>query len=171
MGSRSFTLMAIVFLVIGGAYWWFNLGPGRPDAGFGARSLSVQEAWPGAVQMVRPGLRDATDGVEHRGVPRILAPIVVVIGVLLAGYVIAWILLQVVRGLFTGSGLIASLFQVVIVPLWQIGLTLISAMQTVEWVRDKGLLGGADATTPAFVGYAIVSLVMMYGLSRVRVQT
>jgi hypothetical protein len=70
-------------------------------------------------------------------------------------------------GLFTGASLIAGFFQVIVAPLWQIGLTLVSAMQTVEWIREKGLIG-ADVTTPAFVAFAIISLAMMYGLSRVR---
>jgi hypothetical protein len=165
MGSRTFTVMAIVFVALGAAYWWFNMGPGRPDAG--ARSFSVQEAWPTAVRMVQPTLRDASFGLERRGVPRGLANIVVILGVFLAGFVFAWVLLRIVGGLFTGASAVSGLFQIVVVPLWQIGLTLVSAAQTVEWLQQHGMLGGGGAT-PAFVGYAIVSLVMLYGLSKVR---
>jgi hypothetical protein len=166
MGSRTFTLMAIVFVAIGAAYWWFNMGPGRPEAT--ARSFSVQEAWPNAVRIVRPTLRDAAFSLERSGVPRILAPVLVIAGVLAMGFVAAWLVLRIVSGMFTGASAVSGLFQIVILPLWQIGLTLVSAAQTVEWLRDHGLLGGTDAATPAFVGYAIVSLVMMYGLSKMR---
>jgi hypothetical protein len=166
MGSRTFILMAIVFVALGAAHWWFTMGPGRPDAV--ARSFTVQDAWPSMVRSVRPTLRDAAFSLERAGVPRALAPVLVVVGVLALGFVTAWLVLRIVTGLFTGVSAIAGIFQVVIVPLWQIGLTLVSAAQTVEWLRDRGFLGGMDATTPAFVGYAIVSLVMLYGLSKVR---
>lgn len=161
MGSRTFTLMAIVFLAVGAAYWWFNLGPGRPEAT--ARSFSVQDAWPDAVRIVRPTLRDAAYSLERSGVPRLIAPIVVVVGVLALGYVFAWVVLRAVSGLIAVSGV----FQVLIVPLWQIGLTLVSAAQTVEWLQDRGFFGSSSAT-PAYIGYTIVSLVMLYGLSKVR---
>lgn len=161
MGSRTFTLMAIVFIALGATYWWFNLGPGRPEAT--ARSFTVQDAWPNAVRMVRPTLRDATYSLERSGVPRAIAPILVVLGVLLLGYLFAWAVLRVVSGLVAVSGV----FQVLIVPIWQIGLTLVSAAQTIEWLQERGLLGSASAT-PAYIGYAIVSLVMLYGLSKVR---
>jgi hypothetical protein len=161
MGSRTFTLMAIVFLALGASYWWFNIGPGRPDAA--ARSFTVMDAWPNAVRMVRPTLREASNSLERSGVPRIVAPALVVIGVLLLGYLFAWAVLRAVSGLVAVSGL----FQVVIVPIWQIGLTLVSAAQTVEWLQERGLFGSASAT-PAYIGYTIVSLVMLYGLSKVR---
>jgi hypothetical protein len=165
MGSRTFTIMAIVFVALGAAYWWFNMGPGRPDAA--ARSFSVQEAWPTAVRIVQPTLRDASFALERRGVPRGISNVAVIVGVFLMGFVFAWVVLRVVGGLFEGAGAVSGIIQVVIVPLWQIGLTLVSAAQTVEWLQQHGMLGGGGAT-PAFVGYAIVSLVMLYGLSKVR---
>jgi hypothetical protein len=159
--------MAIVFVALGAGWWWFNMGPGRPEPV--ARGFIVQEAWPTAVRMVRPSLRDAGLALERAGVPRALAPIIVIAGVLALGFLVAWAMLRIVSGLFTGASAVAGLFQVLILPLWQIGLTLVSAAQTVEWLRDHGFLGGGgDAATPAFIGYAIVSLVMMYGLSRMR---
>lgn len=161
MGSRTYTLMAIVFLAMVGAYWWFNMGPGRPESA--ARSFSVQDAWPDALRIVRPTLRDAAFSLERSGVPRPLAPIVVVIAVLALGYVFAWLVLRAVSGLIA----VSSLFQVLIVPVWQIGLTLVSAAQTVEWLQDRGFFGSSSAT-PAYIGYTIVSLVMLYGLSKVR---
>jgi hypothetical protein len=167
MGNRTFSIMAVVFLVLGATYWWFNLGPGRADGGSVARSLSVQEAWPDAVQMVRPTLRGFVQTLESSGVPRSVAGVLVVGGVLLAGYITAWVILRLVVGLFTSASLIAGFFQVIVAPLWQIGLTLVSAMQTVEWIREKGWIS-ADVTTPAFIVFAIISLAMMYGLSKVR---
>lgn len=161
MRSGTFMIMAIVFVAIGASYWWFNMGPGRPEAA--ARSFTVQDAWPSALRMVRPTLRDAAFSLEKSGVPRALAPIIVVLGVLLLGYLFAWAVLRAVSGLIA----VSSLFQVLIVPVWQIGLTLVSAAQTVEWLQERGWFGGASAT-PAFFGYALVSLVMLYGLSKVR---
>jgi hypothetical protein len=161
MRSGTFMIMAIVFVAIGASYWWFNMGPGRPEAA--ARSFTVQDTWPSALRMVRPTLRDAAFSLEKSGVPRALAPIIVVLGVLLLGYLFAWVVLRAVSGLIA----VSSLFQVLIVPVWQIGLTLVSAAQTVEWLQERGWFSGASAT-PAFFGYALVSLVMLYGLSKVR---
>lgn len=166
MGSRTFTIMAVVFVALGAAYWWFNMGPGKPQSA--ARSFSVQDAWPNAVRIVQPTLRDASYALERRGVNRAVANVAVIAGVFLAGFVFAWFVLRVVGGLFTGAGAIAGVFQIVVLPLWQIGLTLVSAAQTVEWLQQHGMLGGGGGATPAFVGYAIVSLVMLYGLSKVR---
>lgn len=165
MAGRTFTIMALVFVALGAAYWWFNMGPGRPQTG--ARSFSVQEAWPTAVRTVQPTLRDASYALERRGVPRGVSNIAVIVCVFLMGFVFAWVVLRVVGGMFEGAGAVGGIIQVVIVPLWQIGLTLVSAAQTVEWLQQHGMLGGGGAT-PAFVGYAIVSLVMLYGLSKVR---
>lgn len=165
MGSRTFTIMAIVFVAVGAAYWWFNLGPGKPQVA--ARGFSVQDAWPTAVRIVQPTLRDASYSLERGGVPRGIANIVVIATVFLAGFAFAWIVLRVVASLSDGMGAFGGFFQVLVVPLWQIGLTMVSAAQTVEWLQQHGMLGSGGAT-PAFVGYAIVSLVMLYGLSKVR---
>ena len=165
MGGRTFTMMALIFVALGAAYWWFNMGPGNPQAS--ARSFSVQDAWPVAVRVVQPTLRSASYALERAGVPRGISNVAVIAVVFLAGFVFAWAVLRFVEAYFAGPSAVGSLFQVVIAPLWQIGLTLVSAAQTVEWLQQHGMLGGGGAT-PAFVGYAIVSLVMLYGLSKVR---
>jgi hypothetical protein len=166
MRSRGFTLMAFVFAAMAGAVWYFQFGPGRPD-GTSARFLTVDNAWPELLRVVRPFLQDMTGMLSDMGMPSPVATFLVVAGVLAAGYVIAILVLRLATGMFTAGSMVPGLLQYIVAPVWQVGLTLVSALQTVEWLKSNNLIEG-DAMTPAFILYAIFSLVMMRGMAQAR---
>lgn len=173
--TTMFFLMALVFLGGLGVYYVMtqsggpaasapSYAPDRQyqqypgDAPQARRSFEERDA--SGLRPFRRTFRNTVSQLEQAGIPRDVARIGLIVALLIAGYVLALIVVKILAGIFTGTAtIVGQLIKIAIVPLWQLVLAAISLGDSYEWFGGQF---GQNAAI-AFVG---LSLVMMFFLSR-----
>ncbi|HAH10557.1 MAG TPA: hypothetical protein DCL54_13410 [Alphaproteobacteria bacterium] len=172
MLNSRFLIMLLIFAATAAIVWYTQIAAKPPVAATrsfdGLSYQTLAPSWPTMMEPARDTLHSMREIVSNTGIGRPVAAVLVIAAILFLGYVVAYGAIHLAHQMSSGgSGVMANLVQVIVAPLWQVGLTFVSALQSVEWLQEKEIIA-SDLSTPVYFLYALISMVLMMGLARIR---